>query len=243
MDNKPLTGVRKRQQIDSANKQMMMWVGIAAAVVTICSMLSINLYQHIMYQSKVISKKSETDKVLKDGIDSVSKLMSNVNALQTDANLLALRVDSSDTAFNVVLDALPTADDRTALGSSMQDKILAGTGVKLESFDPNYANSAANTTATTGTTSSISSVKPGAQAIKFTFTISGTYESINTALLAVEKTIRPIVIDSIIIQGSDDDLRASISATTYYVPRANYVLGEEKVLPDGYNDTGTGGTE
>ncbi len=239
MENKTLTGVRKRQKIDQTNKQMMLWVAGAAAAVTICAMLAINLIGQIKYQAKIISKKSETSETLKTSLDAVTALTKNINTLQTDQNLLALRADTDDTAFNVVIDALPTEDDATALGSSIQEKVLAGSGVSLESFEYATINGATATgnTATTDTTKSTSSIRPEAQAITFRFKITGSYDSIKAALINIEKTIRPIIIQNLDIDGTVDELTATVSATTYYVPRVHYAVGEESVLPDGVKAT------
>lgn len=240
MENKTLTGVRKRQKIDQTNKQMMFWVAGAAAAVTICAMLAINLFGQIKYQAKIISKKSETSETLKTSLDAISTLTKNINTLQTDQNLLALRADTDDTAFNVVIDALPTEDDATALGSSIQEKVLVGSGVSLESFE--YA--AVDTSATSGatdTTKSTSSIRPEAKAITFRFKITGSYDAIKAALVNIEKTIRPIIIQSLNIDGTVDNLTATISATTYYVPRVHYAVGQETILPDGV--TASDGTD
>lgn len=242
MEQKSLTGVRKRQQITNANKQMMIWVGSAAAVVTICAMVSFNLVQHIMYQAKVIGEKSTTEKTIKDSISAVGGLKNNVNALQTNSNLLALRADPNDTAFNVVIDALPTEDDSTALGSSLQNKILVNSGVVLSTFTPSAStNTATATTATgsNGTAKTASLSAPAAQPIQFTFNIDGNYDAIQQALKDIERTIRPIIISSIKIQGSDNKLKAMLTATTYYAPKASYSLGSKKVIPDGQTDPST----
>lgn len=232
MENKTLTGVRKRQKIDQTNKQMMLWVAGAAAAVTICAMLAINLIGQIKYQAKIISKKSETSEILKTSLAAITDLTKNINTLQTDQNLLALRADTDDTAFNVVIDALPTEDDATALGSSMQEKVLAGSGVSLESFEYSVINGTNGVPTDTSATKS-STIRPEAQAIAFRFKITGSYDSIKAALVNIEKTIRPIIIQNLDIDGTVNELSATISATTYYVPRVHYALGEESVLPDG----------
>ena len=158
--------------------------------------------------------------------------MKNVNTLQTDKNLLALRASSDDTAFNVVLDALPTEDDATALGSSIQEKVLAGSGVYLQSFDYSSSDSATSGHTPVG-------ASPEARAITFRFKISGTYDSIKAALGNIEKTIRPIIVQSIEIDGTVSELSATITAMTYYVPKVHYGLGQETVLPDGVKPEAT----
>ncbi len=235
MDQKSLTGVRKRQQITNANKQVMIWVASAAAIITICAMVSFNLVQHILYQSKVIGEKNKTEKTIKDSVAAVPGLKNNINALQTNSNLLALKADSADSAFNVVIDALPTEDDSTALGSSLQNKILLNSGVVLSAFTTTSSTTAqsSSTTSSSAKTASKSVSAPAAQTLLFSFTIDGNYDAIQQALKDIEKTIRPIIITSIKIQGTDDKLKAVVSATTYYATKASYALGSKDILPDG----------
>ncbi len=240
MDSKPLTGVRKRQQIENANKQMLIWVAMSAAIVTICAMAGVNLVKHIAYQNKVIGEISKTDSTLKSNVENIPKLMENINALQTNENLLNLRADARDTAFNVVIDALPTVDDMTVLGSSLQDKLFAGNSVMLSAFDPSIGT--VDATADDATKEKASLVYPAVAQLSFSFSLVGDYDSIQAALSSIEKSIRPITITGIKVQGSEGNLKIDITASTYYIPKANYSLGSMSVLPDGAEEAKTDGT-
>ncbi len=255
-DEKPLTGVRKRQQIADANKQMLIWVAIAAIVVSVCAVLSWNFVQRIIYQAKVNGRIGDTAKVLSNNIDEIEDLMTEVNKLSTNKNLNLpnLRTDDS-TAFQVVLDALPTEDDRTALGASLQDKVLAPSGVTIDQIAVTTTGGTATVAATSGAeTDAVSEGnRPTAQPITFNIVLRGNFSlpqinikdiilnsefnklhnfgTIHTAIKDIERTIRPIIIDSIDLQGTGDQLQATITATTYYVPKVNYTLGSEEVEP------------
>jgi hypothetical protein len=233
--DKPLTGVRKRQQIDNANKQMMITVAVAAAVVTVCVVLGINFVQRIIYGTKVNSALSSTAKTLDTNVNtSIKKLISNVDTLQANKNLLALRVDPNDEAVQVILDALPTVDDRVALGASLQDKILAPSGIQIESISIDQGTTATTDTSSADDTSGASSdasVKPTAQTIEFSLNVTGAYDQVQEFLRDLEKTIRPITVTSIRLEGTDDKLTAAVSATTYYSPRVKYALGSKEIQP------------
>ncbi len=223
---KTLTAVRKRQQIQNANRTMLIWVALASAVVTICLVLGYNFVQTIMYNNKVISAKNATNKVLKENIAAIDTLKQNVNALQADKALIALKADTNDTAFQVVIDALPTVDDRTALAASLQQKILAQSGVTIEQVTVTDTSAALSSGATAA-----GSVASQVQQINFSFTIDGDYASINKAIQDIERTIRPISIDSVTLQGTANQLQATVAATTYYLPSVNYQLGSQEVQP------------
>jgi len=242
-DEQPLTGVRKRAQIASTNQQMFIWVAVAAVVVVVCIVLTINFVQRIIYQAKVNNELSNTSNVLSTNITNVSGLITEVNKLNTNAdlNLPNLKADDS-TPFQVVLDALPTADDRVSLGASLQQKILASSGVLITQISVTNASSSAVTSPDSIGTTSASSTKPTAQSITFNFVITGSYSAIQAAIKDVELTIRPITINSINLQGTDTNLQATITATTYYVPKVSWTTGEKCVpVSDSPNDTSCSG--
>lgn len=227
-DDKPLTGVRKRQQIANANRQMFIWVTVAAVVVAVCAVVALNFVQRIIYQAKVNNKLTDTSSILTKSVATIDDLMANVDKLSVNKNLNLPQLRQGDsTAFQVVLDALPTENDKTSLGASLQDRILAPSGVTINQISVTSTGGAA---AAPGDTSS-SDIKPTAQPITFSVVVQGTYDSIQTVIQDIERTIRPITIDSVNLQGTDSKLQATISATTYFVPKVNYVLGSEEVKP------------
>ncbi len=231
-DDKPLTGVRKRQQIVNANKQMFIWVAVAAVVVAVCAVLVLNFTQRIIYQVKVNGKISETADVMSNNVNAVANLTSEVNKLSVNQNLNLANLKPDDsTAFQVVLDALPTEDNRVSLGASLQKKILVSSGVTIDQISVTDANNTTATTIPTTDTSVVSSVNPTAQPITFSIVLNGNYNAIQRAVADMERSIRPITIDSLTLQGADDSLQATINATTYYAPKVNYQLGKEEVQP------------
>ena len=58
----------------------------------------------------------------------------------------------------------------------------------------------------------------------------------------IERTIRPIIINSLEISGTDDRLTATIQATTYYSSNVNFQVGEKEVPYDDNTRTTTGDT-
>jgi Tfp pilus assembly protein PilO len=231
-DEKPLTGIRKRQQIANTNKQMFIWVAVAAVVVVVCVVLGMNFVQRIIYQAKVNGKIGETAKTLSSSVEAIKDLTTEINKIKdssADLKLPNLKSDNS-TELQVILDALPTEDDRTALGASLQQKVLTPSGVSIEQISVTESSGyVINSSQETTTTSS--SVKPTAQPITFSLVLDGSYSAIQSAISDIEKTIRPITINSIDLQGTDDKLQATIGATTYYVPKVNYQLGSEEITP------------
>lgn len=238
-DGAQLTGVKKRQQIAGTRKEVLMWVAIASAVVVICLVVGMNIFQRIQYQMKVNTEISKTAKTMEANVKAIDGLIKNVNDLRANRLLTApgLKADDS-TVFQVVIDALPTENDSVSLSSSLQNKILNRSGVTIEQISVDGESSSSSNDDDEVTTSSVEF--PVAQPINFRISIVGTYESIKQTLADIERTIRPIIINSLEISGTDDRLTATIQATTYYSSNVNFQVGEKEVPYDDNTRTTTG---
>lgn len=231
-EEKPLTGVKKREQIAGTRKQVFIWVALASAVVVVCLVVGLNIVQRINYQGKVNGELSKADQALKSSVNSIDGLIDNVDALRANEQLNLKNLKSDDsTVFQVVIDALPTEDDSVALSSSIQARILAGTGVTIDqlSIESTGSTTSASSSSDDESTSSSSSAMPTAQPITFRLSVVGNYDSVTKFLQSIENTIRPIKIDTLEIEGSDDRLTATITATTYYSPNVDYTVGSKEV--------------
>ena len=240
-DGAQLTGVKKRQQIAGTRKEVLMWVAIASAVVVICLVIGMNIFQRIQYQMKVNTEISKTAKTMEANVEAIDGLIKNVNDLRANRLLTApgLKADDS-TVFQVVIDALPTENDSVSLSSSLQNKILNRSGVTIEQISVDGESSSSSNDDDEVTTSNVEF--PVAQPINFRISIVGTYESIKQTLADIERTIRPIIINSLEISGTDDRLTATIQATTYYSSNVNFQVGEKEVPYDDNTRTTTGDT-
>lgn len=240
-DGAQLTGVKKRQQIAGTRKEVLMWVAIASAVVVICLVVGMNIFQRIQYQMKVNTEISKTAKTMETNVKAIDGLIKNVNDLRANRLLTApgLKADDS-TVFQVVIDALPTENDSVSLSSSLQNKILNRSGVTIEQISVDGESSSSSNDDDEVTTSNVEF--PVAQPINFRISIVGTYESIKQTLTDIERTIRPIIINSLEISGTDDRLTATIQATTYYSSNVNFQVGEKEVPYDDNTRTTTGDT-
>lgn len=66
--------LRKRQQIQKAGKNMFIWVAGAAAVLGICVVLAISLFERITFRQEVINAKAETAGTLDKNIKAAEEL-------------------------------------------------------------------------------------------------------------------------------------------------------------------------
>lgn len=225
-----LTGIKKRQQISGTRKQVFIWVAAASAAVVICIIVGINLIQRISYQTKVNGELGKTAETLKNSANSIDELISNVNNLRTNRQLTLTNLKSDDsTVFQVVIDALPTEADAVDFSTSLQNEILSRSGLTIDSIAVDAPLSTTSSSADDSSSNSGSVDFPVAQAISFNVSVIGSYNSIQETIENMQRSIRPITIDSIRLEGTDDNLTADIQATTYYSPSVNYTTGTKEV--------------
>jgi Tfp pilus assembly protein PilO len=115
---------------------------------------------------------------------------------------------------------LPATLDPSALATSLQQIVLSKSGVTIENIAVPQELQA------TGETKALAATP---QTISFSFVVSGSYDKIHQMVTDIERTIRPIQINSINITGTDASLRASVNATTYYQPSKTVTVQEKTI--------------
>lgn len=212
--------LRKRQLINAASRKMFMWVAIASVIVGFSAVVSLFLFQKIMYKEKVLAAKYSTISVLDKDNTAAPELTNNVRVLETNSALNSIKANSQDKALQVVLDALPASENVFALGASVQSKLIGGAeGVQLESFSVDQSNVGQAIT-TTG------SAKP----IMFSATVSSdSATALYGVLNRLERSIRTIDIDSLMIEKSDTKMTMTIQGHAFYLD-AKQIKLENKVV-------------
>lgn len=225
------SSIRKRQQIFKANRMMFLWVAMASAVIGFALVISISLMQRIIYNQKVIGEKNKTYSILANNNKKVSQLEDQIKTINYSSDVLKkLRAKDSDDPIQVVLDALPSDSNRLALGSSLQNVLLANIpGSSLESMKVEStaeAGSVKKSTATTGT------VENNSLDVTFTLKInSGSEDSIREMLTRLEKSIRTFKVTNVKIEYSLDKMNVTVTAKAYYEPAKVVELTEKVVKP------------
>lgn len=218
---------KKRQLIAQSNKVMFFWVAGMSAIVGICLVLSYFLWQQLEYRTKVVNKKNETVAVLRSNNNAVEELKNNVRVLQTNSELNSARIDEDENALQVILDALPADSNATALGASLQQKLFADVaGLTVESLSVGATDAATETTDTSGDETTDTS----AGTIGFTVVLSSSDSNVlKDALTRLEKSIRVIDIDSLVIARSESGYTMTVEAHAYYEPAKTVELRKEAV--------------
>lgn len=233
---KPNATLHKRQLIDRTNRSMFIWIACASVIVMFAVVASVFLGKQVIFKNKVISEKSKTSSILNNNIDSAKKLDKSVDDLTANPDLASVKTQPDEDNLQVIFDALPWRFDGTALGASLQAKLLENLG-NIESLNISALSGNPSTDSTTtgnsGSTTDVSSVD-GAQETDFNFTLTGSDQNIQKALQQMEKSILPIQIISISLQASDQTgstITAIVNAKTFYQPAKKFTLTNEVVRP------------
>lgn len=227
-----MTGVRKRQQIQDTNKQIFIWLAVAAVIVSVCLVALQFLLREFMFNQKIINKKSETNSTLVKNLTEAEKLRENVNALLADESLNSLKYETSNTkttALNVVLDALPVEGDTTAFANSLQAVVLPRSGVAISELNTSITQDG-GASAVDPTAVAAPATEPSP--LPFTAGFKGRYADAQRALDDMSRVIRPISLNKLTIRSTDKDiLQVSIGGMTYYMPARTVEVRTEVMKP------------
>jgi glycine cleavage system regulatory protein len=224
-----LTGVRKRQQIQTTNKNIFIWLAVSSVIVSFCIVALQFLVKEFLFNQKIISAKSETNQRLQANIDAAAELTKNVQALLADENLSVLKTadpDPKNTPLSVVLDALPVEGDSTGFANSLQTAVFPRSGISIRelSTSSEVAGEAADGAAAAPV------VTTDAQPLPFTAGLAGSYSDVQKALTDLSKVIRPINLTEMTITSDEgENLLVDITGNTYYLPARTIDLQKEVI--------------
>jgi hypothetical protein len=213
----------KRLQIDKANSTVVAFVAVAAFVTIFSLVASKALLGQRNYQSRVIKEKTKALNQLKANNEAAQKLVESYKGFVGEATNI-ISGSSSGTGdrdgdnARIVLDALPSKYDFPALATSLE-KILT---------DQNYT-----ITAITGVDDELNQAAQaaGTEPVEMPFQVgvTGTFDSIQSLVSVFERSIRPIYISRIDLNGSDNQLNVNISAKTYYLPEKTITITTKEI--------------
>lgn len=183
--------------MDKAQTVIVATAAITAVVVSFCLVFSKSLWDLRSYKSRVISAKEEARDTLRGNIETAEQLKVNYIALESE------QFANPDTIF----DALPSKYDFPALASSIE-KIAEQGGYSISNI--------------TGEDQALTAVQVAAETepveMAISVTITGTYESIQSFVADLERSIRPFSLNILELRGTDEEMEATLELVTYYQP-------------------------
>lgn len=222
----PLTGIKKRRQIEIAGRAMFVWVAIAAVALSFCIASGQYLFSKWQYNNKIVSAKYEASGTLTNNIAAIETLKQEVDALVADQNLASVKTNENDPNIKSILDALPTTYDPAALAASLQEVVLARSGVAIEGISvPPEIQTIDDEDAPAQDDSALD----GPQEITFTFVVTGSFDQIKDMTRDLGRSIRPIRVTSVSMSGNAANLRATFEAVTFFQPAKSVEIQEEVI--------------
>lgn len=224
--------LRKRTQIANANRTMFIWIAIASVLVGSALVVSIFLFQKLTYGEAVLAEKHNTVDTLTHNLSVVDTLKDEVSALDANSLLLKVRANESDSALQVVLDALPSEANSLALGASLQNRLLAGVegSYSLESLQVIPVEGVETADGDLYTVDASETESTDVPRIDFNFAVRGDQAALKQILLNLERSIRTIVVDKIMLETQDNGLTLSVDGHAFYQPARSIEL-RDKVVP------------
>lgn len=207
---------KKHIQIEKTNSLMLIMIGVAAAVFSFTIVSVISFGRRLNYQSKVINARVDAENQLKTNLLNVEKLIKAYEEFDsTDLSVL----DTKEKNSKIILDALPSKYDFPALTASIE-KIVKTTGP---------ISSVALTGSDLEATAEQSSANPVPIEIPITLSGSAKYETIQTLIINLQKSIRPFKIVKITFTGNQENLNFNIGMVTYYMPEKSLEIIPKEV--------------
>lgn len=216
---------RKRLQIDKANASMVISIAVAAFLVIFSLVSARALWAKRNFQERIIGDKELAVGQLQTNLAAVDELMVAYKVfVETPDNLIGGNPGGSgdrdgDNA-KIILDALPSKYDFPALATSLE-KILKSKNYRIDSISGTDDEIAQSTVASDQAQVPLE--------IPFELSASGNFNSIDDLLSTLNRSIRPIKINTMQVTGTNTELTLSITATTYYQPERTLDL-QKKVI-------------
>lgn len=218
----------KHSIITKDNKKILIATGAAAFIVTF-SLVSISiLYQQMNYQNRVIKAGKDQLKVATESLSGVEDLTKEYKTFDTQAqNMLNGNPDGigdlDGKNSKIILEALPASYNYPALTTSIE-KVVQLAGLEFVSMSGLDDEIAQKTNA--------SSTTPTPIEMPFVVEVKGSYNASRAFIDALQKSIRPIQVNSISITADQNGAGVVITKVTgksYFQPGKNLNLIEETV--------------
>lgn len=223
----------KHIQVDKANSTMVLSVAIASFIVVFAGFAAHSLLVQRSYQSEVIRQKETTLEQITENLENAKTLESsyasfvsgNENIIGGNANPDPDNIGERDgDNARIILDALPSTYDFPALVTSIE-AILTAQDVNIDGISGTDDELTYVSVDDEPRTSEATPVE-----IPFAIEFNGSYDDVQRLIDALERSIRPLHINVIEIQG-EDQLRVDVNAQTYFQPERIFSVEEEVLRP------------
>ena len=191
----------KKNLIGQANSMIFIAAIIGSVSVSVGAVSGKLLLDRHGFQSRVMKAKREARDTLKSNVDGLEKLKTSL-----------IQQDQTSTNSQVILEALPSKYDFPAVASSIEFIAQKG-GQDMSKFRFTGKDE--------GGAPAEDSVTPAPYPMPFETTVKGSDVKTLQFLLDMERSIRPIKLNTLEIKGDEVGIALNITAQTYYQPTKN----------------------
>ena len=201
----------KHLQMDKDQSTMLAVIAAAVVITIFCLFAAKALVSKGLYQRRALSSKNQVVDQLKKNEQAAQTLFTQYKVFaDQQTNVLGGSSDGSGNLDGdnprIVLDSLPSTYDAPALAASIE-KVMSGRGVSINSLtvtdDPTtYPDDPQST--------------PKVTSVTFSFEGTSDYARSQQLLQDFERSIRPFDLNTLEIDGTDNNLKLTVGMTTYY---------------------------
>lgn len=220
----------KRIQINKANSTIFIILSVAAFVTTFSLVASKGLMSQRNYQARVIAKKKDALKLLKQNTEAAQNLVTAYQQFIDPSveNIIGgnpkpkpeTEGDRDGDNARIVLDALPSKYDFPAVITSI-DKLVNDLNLEVQGIGGTDDELAQKT--------QVATPNPVPVEIPFQLTTKGKFLVTRNLFKHIELSIRPIQVTSVTFTGTDKEATVSINAKTFYQPEKSLTTQTEIV--------------
>lgn len=205
----------KQNLINKANTTIVAVTAGACFVVVFCIVSSVQLMGQLTYQNRVIGAKKGALSTLKEDLAATDSLTNSYQAfINTSKNAIGGDPNGQGPQdgnnAKIVIDALPSRYDFPALGTSLEN-ILTSQTQKIQGI--------IGTDDAINQENSQTSSNPQPQPMPFELSVNGDYGGMQNVVMALERSIRPVKVQSITITSAQNNLTMTVTAQTYFQPQ------------------------
>lgn len=229
----------KHAIVERTNSFIVIMVSVSVFILVLSFFVSRSFISQATYQHRVTGKKVDALNTLKANRQAADSLKEKYTAFATNQiNVLGGVKDDSGPLGGenpkIILDALPSEYDYPALSVSIE-KILRDGSYIIETLGGSEATAGAESVVPAATSqSSTTDAASGTPVvtpieIPYPMTVGGNATQMKDLFTTLERSIRPMRVNSFTITKNSGNLSAAIDMTTYYLPATGLTITTETV--------------
>lgn len=215
----------KHEIISKTNANILLAISLTTFLVVFCIFAARALFSQSAYYNRVITEKKKALDQIEANEEPLASLTKSYDSFKNSSiNVIGGNPEGTGPMdgnnIKIIEDSLPSSYDFPALTSSFE-KILKETGVEIKSIGGKEDSSLSQQNVPTGEATGLE--------VPYTISFSGPEDKTKELLKNLERSIRPINVNSIQIQISGNNMDSVVNLKTYYTQESAFILGTKEI--------------